>query len=107
MKFKPAVDYNEWLYEQLKDPELASGYLNDALKEGDKDGFLLALKQVLIAQGGMMKISDKTKMNRVSLYKMLSKNGNPGLENIMKLLQTAGVRFQIVPKSFSKRKKAA
>ena len=100
---KAAVDYYEWLYKELKDPEEAAAYLNAALEAGDKEAFLLALRNVLIAQAGMTKISDRTKINRVSLYKMLSKNGNPGFENIMRLLQTAGIRFQIIPKS----KKAA
>lgn len=100
---KAAVSHYEELIKLLKDPEEASAYLNAALEAGDKKAFLLALKNVLDAQGGMTKISDHTKINRVSLYKMLSRNGNPGFENILRLLQTAGIRFQIIPKS----KKAA
>jgi probable addiction module antidote protein len=95
---KAAVDYYEWLYKELKDPEEAAAYLNAALEAGDKQAFLLALKNVLIAQAGMTKISDRTKINRVSLYKMLSKNGNPGFKNVLRLLKTAGVQFRIVPK---------
>ena len=101
---KAAVNYFELLIKELRrNPEEAAAYLNVALEEGDKEAFLIALKHVLIALGGMTKISDRTKMNRVSLYKMLSKNGNPGFENIMRLLHTAGIRFQVVSKS----KKAA
>ena|SRR3990167_9442765 len=95
---KPAVDHYEELIKELKDPEEAVAYLNAALEAGDKKAFLLALRNVLIAQAGMTKISDRAKMNRVSLYKMLSKNGNPGFENVLRLLQTAGVQFRIVPK---------
>ena len=103
---KAAVSYRDDLMKILQDPEEAAAYLNAALEAGDKKAFLLALKNVLDAQGGMTRISDRTRMNRVSLYKMLSKNGNPGFENILRLLQTAGVRFRIIPQSDSQRKKA-
>ena len=103
---KAAVSHHDFLIKYLKDPKMAAGYLDAALEAGDKKAFLLALRNILEAQGGMTKISDRTKINRVSLYKMLSRNGNPGFENIMRILQTAGIRFQVVPKLKS-RKKAA
>lgn len=105
---KAAVPYYDYLIAELKDPKMAAGYLNAALEAGDKKAFLLALRNVLEAQGGMTKMSDRTKINRVSLYKMLSGKSNPGFENIMRILQAAGIRFQVVLKSHSKsRKKAA
>ena len=99
---KAAVSYHEELIKILKDPEEASAYLNAALEAGDKKAFLMALRNVLEAQGGMTKMSDRSKINRVSLYKMLSHNGNPAFENVLRLLQTAGIRFRVVPKSNSK-----
>ncbi len=105
---KAGVDHYEFLIKQLKDPEEASAYLNAALEAGDKRAFLMALRNVLEAQGGMTKISGRAKINRVSLYKMLSKNGNPAFENIFNILQTIGIRFQLVPKrNLRLRKKAA
>ena len=96
---KPAVSHYEELKKLLKDPVEASAYLNAALEAGDKKAFLFALKNVLEAQGGMTRISKHAKINRVSLYKMLSSNGNPGFENILRLLQGAGIRLQVVPQS--------
>ena len=96
---KPAVDYYKDLIVLLKDPEEATAYLNAALEAGDKKAFLLALKNVVEARGGMTRISRHTGMNRVSLYKMLSVNGNPAFENILRLLQTTGIRLQVVPKT--------
>ena len=95
---KPWQDYQEDLLEALKDPVEASAYLNAALEAGDKKAFFLALRNVLEAQGGMTKTSERTKLNRVSIYKMLSKTGNPGFENILRLLRTAGVYFSVVPR---------
>jgi probable addiction module antidote protein len=93
----PAVSYRELLLKKLKtDPELASEYLNAALEAGDKKAFLMALRNVIEARGGMTRIAKASKINRVSLYKMLSGNGNPGFGNILVLLQIAGIRFKTV-----------
>ncbi len=98
-EYPPAVSYHEWLIKRLKaDPEEASGYLNAALEAGDKKAFLLALRNVIEARGGMTKVARASKMNRVSLYKMLSGNGNPGFGNILLILQSAGIRFKTAPK---------
>jgi probable addiction module antidote protein len=94
---KPAVSYRKELMTLLKDPGEASAYLNAALEAGDKKAFLLALRNVLEAQGGMTAFAQRTKINRVSLYKMLSDKGNPGFENILFLLHAAGVTFQTAP----------
>ena len=96
-EYPPAVSHHDWLIKELKgDPELASEYLNAALEAGDKKAFLMALRNVIEARGGMTRIAKASKINRVSLYKMLSGNGNPGFGNILVLLQIAGIRFKTV-----------
>lgn len=98
-KYPPAVSHHDWLIKRLKaDPEEAAGYLNAALEAGDKKAFLMALRNVIEAQGGMTRVARASKMNRVSLYKMLSGNGNPGFGNILLILQTAGIRFKAAAK---------
>ena len=97
---KPFVDHYERLIKELRaDPELASEYLNAALEAGDKKAFLMALRNVIEARGGMSRVARASKMNRVSLYKMLSGNGNPGFGNILLILQTAGIRFKTVSRT--------
>jgi len=98
MKVPAAVSYQDYLIKTLKDPEEASGYLNAALEAGDKRAFLMALRNVIEARGGMTRIAKISKINRGSLYKMLSGNGNPGFLNILILLQHAGIRFKAVAK---------
>ena len=93
----PAVSYHGDLIRALRNPEEASAYLNAALEEGDKDFFLLALRHVLEAQGGMTRLARATKLNRVSIYKMLGSKGNPGFDSILRLLKAAGVRFTVTP----------
>ena len=104
---KPWTSYYENLIIALKDPEEATAYLNAALEAGDREAFLLALRNVLEAQGGMTKASRSSKIHRVSLYKMLSKNGNPSLESILTLLNTIGVRLQFVERERKKLRRAA
>ena len=99
MKVPPAVSHHYYLIKRLREnPEEASGYLNEALEAGDKKAFLMALRNVIEARGGMTRFAKSTKINRVSLYKMLSGNGNPGFLNILILLQHAGIRFQVFPR---------
>jgi DNA-binding phage protein len=43
----------------------------------------------------MSKIARTCKLNRESLYRMLSKKGNPSLENLNKLLSNMGFRLAI------------
>ena len=106
---KPFVKYQDLLIEDLKDPKEAQHYLNAALEDGDEKLFLIALKNVLEAQGGLSKFSRQTRLNRVSLYKMLSRRGNPEWGSIISLLNALGIQFQLVEKKPSRahHKKAA
>lgn len=87
--------YHDWLVESLKDPEEAAGYLSVALEDGDPDVFLLALRNVAEAQGGLSKLSKKCKLNRENLYRMLSKKGNPELLSLDKLLHALGFHLSV------------
>ncbi len=91
--------YEEWLLHSLRDRKEAAAYLQVALKEFQKDGhleaFLMALRHVVEAQGGIGKLSRTTRLNRESLYKMLSKKGNPKLQTVGILLDKLGLEFSI------------
>lgn len=50
-KKKIYKDYNELLHERLQDPRLAKAYLKEALKDEDENVFLIAIGDVLEAQG--------------------------------------------------------
>ena len=49
---KKATTYQEDLIEALKDPREAAAYFNAAKEEGDRELFLLALRNVAEAHGG-------------------------------------------------------
>ena len=88
--------YQEGLIEALKDPREAAEYLNAAIEEGERDLFLLALRNVAEARlGGMAQLAEQAGLNRESLYRMLSEQGNPALSSLDKLLHALGLRLSI------------
>ena len=88
-------DYRKELIEDLKDPEYAASYLDAVLKEGDIDAFLLALRNVIEAKGGMAKVAKKAKKSRTTLYKTLSENKKPYINNINDILFSTGLRLSV------------
>lgn len=97
--------YQKYLINSLKDPEEAVGYLNAALEGGDAQVFLLALHNVVQAQGGISKLSENTHKSRTSLYKALSKKGNPYLVSTNDILAAIGMHFQIVVRNTRRKRK--
>jgi probable addiction module antidote protein len=91
-----SIQYQDYLIESLKDPEEAAGYLNAALEGGDISVFLLALQNVIRAQGGIAEIANKVHKSRTSLYKSLSKTGNPYLKSTNDLLTALDMHLAIV-----------
>jgi probable addiction module antidote protein len=93
---KPTKSYQENLIQSLKAPEEAAEYINAALEEEDLDVFLLALRNVAEAHG-MTSVSRRAKLNRVSLYRMLSKRGNPEFQSVLQLLSSWGLKLEVQP----------
>jgi len=92
-----STNYQDYLIESLKNPKEAAGYLNAALEGGNVDAFLLALQNVVKAQGGVSDLAKKTHKSRTSLYKVLSKKGNPYLKNTNEILSAMGMHLAVVP----------
>lgn len=98
MKKKKLIDYQENLIEALEDIEEAIAYLNAALMDEDPRIFLVALKNVIEAQGGdISALAKKSQLNRENLYRILSDNGNPKLNSIISLLNAMGLQLAIRP----------
>lgn len=95
---KKITSYQEDLIESLKDPCEAAAYLNAAIEDGDKEVFLLAMRNVAQAHGGLSTVAKKAHINRESLYRMLSKKGNPELKSVFNLLHVVGLKISIEPK---------
>ncbi len=87
--------YHGSLIKALSDPDEAAECLNAVLKEGDKKMFLVALKNVAEASGGISKLSRATKLNRANLYKIFSKAGNPEIQTLSSILSSFGLRLAV------------
>ena len=87
---KKSKPYQPDLIESLRNPQEAEEYLNVALEEEDPELFLLALRNVTEAQGGVARLAEKTKLNRESLYKMLSERGESGTQEPRCVIARAG-----------------
>ena len=87
--------YRESLLKSLKDPEQAVQYLNACLEDEDARVFLLALRDVAEAHGGMRTLSRAAHLNRESLYRMLSNSGNPSLDSLSAVLNACGLRLAV------------
>ena len=95
---RTTTTYQEDLIKTLKDPQEAAAYLNAAMEEDDQAVFLLAFRNVAEANGGMAKVSAKARLNRESLYRMLSRKGNPEIKSVLRLLRSMGLKLSIEPK---------
>lgn len=100
-KTSRCVDYHTTLIERLKDHDYAVEYLNTAIEEslkGDSESqmlFLNALRNVAEAQGAMSDLAKRAHLRRESLYRMLSKNGNPELNSLAALLHAMGFSLSV------------
>ncbi len=89
--------YDAFLQEELRDPDLAAEYLNAAIEEGSNELFLIALRNVAEAHGGIAAIAEATHLNRQTMYRTLSSEGNPTLETLLSILHAVGLNLSITP----------
>lgn len=90
-----SVSHDDLLMELLKDEERALAYLNAALEDPDPRIFLIALRNVTLAQGGLAMVAARSGLNRESLYRALSDKGNPSVQTLAAVLGSLGARLGI------------
>ena len=96
MKMKKKNIEESSIFDDLKDPDFAAQYLEEVLQEDDGlDTFLIAIRNVARANGGMSKVSKITELGRESMYKTLSENGNPQFATLQAILNSVGLRFAV------------
>jgi probable addiction module antidote protein len=96
MKLK---SYKNDLLKELKNPEYAAAYLAQALESEDQATFLLALRDVVEAGGGVSVVARQAHIQRESLYKTLSNRGNPRLTTLQGILKSVGLRMAVTPET--------
>lgn len=83
----------------LKTQKQIVAYLNAALEDGDPAVLLEALRNVAQAKGGMSTLAKAAGVSRESLYRTLSRRGNPKIDTVMQLLRALGLKLAIERRS--------
>ena len=78
--------------EYLETADDAIAYLEAAFEDGDPRVIAAALGDVARRQG-MTSVAAKTGLGRESLYKALSRDGNPGFATVLNVLEALGLRL--------------
>jgi probable addiction module antidote protein len=79
------------------DPALAAEYLTTVLAAGDQEELMVALRRIAQAFGGVPTLAERTKLNATTLYRTLSRQGNPELRSMTALLKAMGMRLAVKP----------
>ena len=102
----PSIPYKPFLLAELRDPAIAADDLNAAAADNHPDIFLLALRDLVDAYGGIGVIAKRAKLNRQQLYKTLSWRGNPEFRTLRAILDAAGFALTVIPKEKRQRTNA-
>ncbi len=79
----------------LKSAEDVASYIESALEEDDPALLLVALRNVADSKGGMAMISRQSGLSRESLYRSLSKNGNPKISTLFSIIKALGLHLSV------------
>jgi probable addiction module antidote protein len=90
--YKPVQ--HEWL---RKDAKHSAAYLEAAIETGEPGDLMAALRDIADAHGGVSYIAKTTGLGRETLYRTLSKKGNPQLSSLMPILEAVGLRLVVAP----------
>ncbi len=87
--------FDDYLHEKLCNNEFAAVYLEVALEDDGVEELLYALRGVAIAQGGVRRVAEASQKGRESLYKSLSRQGNPRVKTLDDILRALGMRLSV------------
>lgn len=98
MKSKASTSHEEAMIKELRDdPDFVAEYLKAAMEDTNEPKVLLiALRQIAKARG-MAKVARKAHIERESLYRALSPNGNPRFSTIMAITKALGLTLTVEP----------
>jgi probable addiction module antidote protein len=82
--------------EHLTTEAEAVAYLQASLEEGDTGLIMAALGDIARARG-MSDVAKAAGLGRESLYKALSKDGNPAFATVLKVVQALGLKLSAAP----------
>lgn len=92
-------NFDEILHEALKNPIEAQAYLEVAIElykeDGNTEAFLMALRSVTEAQGGLAHLEESTKLSGKNLNQLFSSKGNPRIDTVDEVLHGLGFKLAV------------
>jgi probable addiction module antidote protein len=93
------MELHDWdMADHIDTEEEVFAYLDGALEENDMETFFDVVGAIARSKG-MAKIAEKLGLNRESLYKSLSRDGNPSFATIAKVIDVLGYQIEIKQKT--------
>ncbi|HXA81490.1 MAG TPA: addiction module antidote protein [Methylomirabilota bacterium] len=98
MKRKASRSHDDAIVRRLRnDPEFAAEYLRAALEDADEPRVLLLALRHLAQARGIAKIAKAAGVQRESLYRALSADGNPRLSTLVAVTKAIGLKLTVEP----------
>lgn len=98
-KYKKSIPLDDFLIKQLKDKDMARGFLNESLKTYIEDNnieeFLYSLEIVLKARQSLRSFSEEANLNRSNLYDIFRGRKKPQLHTVLKILAKLGYTIKV------------
>jgi probable addiction module antidote protein len=96
MKRKASVSHDEVMVRRLRtDSKFAAEYLRAALEDQDEPKVLLIALRHLAQAHGVAKVAKAAGIERESLYRTLSADGNPRLSTLFAVAKAVGLRLTV------------
>ena len=97
LKRKASISHDAAIVNELReDAEFAAEYLRAVMEDTDEPrALLVALRHVAEARGGVAKVAKAAGIERESLYRALSAQGNPRLSTLVAVAKAVGLKLTL------------
>jgi probable addiction module antidote protein len=103
MKQEASISHEDALIKELRDdPRFAAENLKAAMEDSDEPRVLLIALRQLARARGIAKVAKKAQIERESLYRALSPNGNPRFSTIVAITKAFGLTLTVEQKSLAR-----
>ena len=94
MKNKSCVSHDKVMAKLFSDdPDFVQASLSLALEEGNMKEFLILMRKLAEANGGIPAVAKKAGLHEKSLYRTLSESGNPRFTTVTALMGAMGMKL--------------
>jgi len=98
-KYKHSIPLDDFLIEQLKDKDIARGFLNESLvtyiENNNFEEFLYSLELVLKSRQSISSFSREANLNRSNLYDIFRGRKKPQMHTVLKILAQLGYEIKV------------